>query len=45
MEKDKDILIRVDKQLKGQITDKAKSLGLSASAYIRMILKKEVTNA
>jgi antitoxin component of RelBE/YafQ-DinJ toxin-antitoxin module len=44
MIKEKDILIRVDEQLKKQITDKAKSIGLSVSAYVRMILKKEVNN-
>ena len=44
MIKEKDILIRVDEQLKQQITQKAKSLGLSVSAYVRMILKKEVEN-
>lgn len=44
MIKEKDILIRVDEQLKQQIAEKAKSLGLSVSAYVRMILKKEVGN-
>ena len=44
MIKEKDILIRVDEQLKKQITDKAKSIGLSVSAYVRMLLKKEVSN-
>ena len=44
MIKEKDILIRVDEQLKKQITNKAKSIGLSVSAYVRMLLKKEVSN-
>ena len=44
MIKEKDILIRVDKQLKQQITEKAKTFGLSVSAYVRMIIKKEVEN-
>lgn len=44
MIKEKDILIRVDEQLKQEIIQKAKSLGLSVSAYVRMILKKEVEN-
>jgi antitoxin component of RelBE/YafQ-DinJ toxin-antitoxin module len=44
MIKEKDIVIRVDEKLKKQITEKAKYLGLSVSAYVRMILKKEVEN-
>ncbi len=38
MIKEKDILIRVDKELKNRATLKAKSLGISLSSYIRMIL-------
>ena len=44
MIKEKDILFRVEQDLKLKITQKAKSLGLSVSAYVRMILKKEVEN-
>lgn len=42
MIKEKDILIRVDVELKQKIQQKARLLGLSTSAYIRMIIKKEV---
>lgn len=38
MIKEKDILIRVDKELKDKAILKAKSLGISLSSYIRMIL-------
>ena len=44
MIKDKDILIRIDEELKEKIKVKAKSVGLSVSSYIRMIVKKEVEN-
>lgn len=44
MIKDKDILIRVDSKLKEKIQIKAQQLGLSTSAFIRMIIKKEVDN-
>lgn len=44
MIKEKDILIRVDENLKLKLIQKAKSIGLSLSAYIRMIMKKEVEN-
>jgi len=44
MIKDKDILIRVDLELKQKIQTKAQQLGLSTSAFIRMIIKKEVDN-
>ena len=41
MIKEKDILIRVDSELKEKVQQKAKSLGLSLSSYIRLILIKE----
>ena len=44
MIKEKDILIRVDSELKEKLQQKAKSLGLSLSSYIRTLLIKEVNN-
>ena len=44
MIKEKDILIRIDKELKEKVKSAAKRLGLSTSAFIRMILIKEVDN-
>lgn len=44
MIKEKDILIRIDKELKKKVQQKAKSLGLSVSSYIRTLLIKEVGN-
>ena len=44
MLKEKDILIRIDPELKKKVQEKAKELGLSTSAYVRMIIKKEVEN-
>lgn len=41
MKKEKDILIRVTEELKIQLQEKAKAMGLSLSAYIRTILIKE----
>lgn len=41
MLKDKDILIRIDKNLKTKVKEKANLLGLSVSSYVRMLLKKE----
>ncbi len=38
MIKEKDILIRIDLGLKKKVQEKAKTLGLSTSAYIRMLL-------
>lgn len=40
--KDKLIHIRVDEEFKKQIEAKAKSIGLSLSAYITMILKRKL---
>lgn len=42
MIKEKDILIRVDLELKEKLKQKAKSLGLSLSSYIRFLLVKEL---
>lgn len=42
MVKEKDILIRVDSELKEELQQKAKSLGLSLSSYIRLTLIKEL---
>ena len=42
MIKEKDIIIRIDLELKEKVKLKAKSLGLSTSSYIRMVIKKEV---
>jgi antitoxin component of RelBE/YafQ-DinJ toxin-antitoxin module len=44
MIKEKDIIIRIDSELKEKVKEKAKSLGLSTSSYIRMVIKKEVEN-
>lgn len=44
MIKEKDILIRVDSELKKKVQEKAKSLGLSVSSYVRTLLIKEVGN-
>lgn len=38
MIKDKDILIRISKELKEKVQVKAKEIGLSVSAYIRVLL-------
>jgi antitoxin component of RelBE/YafQ-DinJ toxin-antitoxin module len=42
MIKEKDISIRINKELKLKLIEKAKSLGLSLSGYIRMILIKSL---
>ena len=44
MLKEKDILIRITPELKQKVQQKAKSLGLSVSSYIRTLLIKEVGN-
>ncbi len=44
MIKEKDLTIRLEFELKQKIKEKANSLGLSTSAYVRMIIKKEVEN-
>ena len=42
MIKKKDILIRINQELKQKVKDKAKSLGLSVSSYVRLLLIKEL---
>jgi antitoxin component of RelBE/YafQ-DinJ toxin-antitoxin module len=42
MLKDKDILIRIDEELKQKAKEKAKSLGLSLSSWIRTLIIKEL---
>jgi antitoxin component of RelBE/YafQ-DinJ toxin-antitoxin module len=42
MIKEKDILIRIDEELKNKVKEKAKSIGLSVSAYIRTLLIREL---
>jgi antitoxin component of RelBE/YafQ-DinJ toxin-antitoxin module len=42
MLKDKDILIRIDEELKQKAKERAKSLGLSLSSWIRMLIIKEL---
>lgn len=44
MIKEKDILIRINQELKQKVKDKAKSFGLSVSSYIRLLLIKELEN-
>ena len=44
MIKEKDILIRIDSELKEKAKKKAKSLGLSMSAFVRTLIIKEVGN-
>lgn len=41
MIKSKDILIRIDEELKEKAKQKAKSLGLSLSSWIRTLIVKE----
>lgn len=38
MIKEKDILIRIDFELKEKVKEKARNLGLSVSSYIRFLL-------
>jgi len=44
MIKSKDILIRIDDELKNKAKEKAESLGLSLSSWVRMLIVKEVKN-
>jgi antitoxin component of RelBE/YafQ-DinJ toxin-antitoxin module len=44
MKKEKDILIRVDESLKKNLTEKAKKIGLSLSAYVRMMIIKDLSD-
>lgn len=38
MKKDTEMLIKIEKELKTQVQEKAKSIGLGLSGYVRMIL-------
>lgn len=42
MIKSKDILIRIDNTLKEQAKEKAETLGLSLSSWVRMLIVKEL---
>jgi antitoxin component of RelBE/YafQ-DinJ toxin-antitoxin module len=42
MIKSKDILIRIDEELKEKAKEKASSLGLSLSSWIRTLIVKEL---
>jgi predicted DNA binding CopG/RHH family protein len=42
MIKEKDIIIRINSELKEKVKIKAKSLGLSLSSYIRTLIIKEL---
>lgn len=42
MKKEKDILIRINSELKEKLKCKAASMGLSVSAYVRMLILKEI---
>lgn len=44
MIKEKDILIRIDSELKQKIKEKSKLLGLSVSSFVRMLIVKEIIN-
>ena len=43
MKKEKDILIRISLELKEKLKYKAASMGLSISAYVRMLILKEIS--
>ena len=42
MKKEKDILIRVDEKLKKNLIERARKVGLSVSAYVRMMIVKDL---
>lgn len=44
MIKEKDILIRVNSELKKQVQERAKDIGLSVSSYIRILLIKDLND-
>lgn len=44
MRKEKDILIRIELATKEKIVEKAKTIGLSVSAYIRLLIIKDLQN-
>jgi antitoxin component of RelBE/YafQ-DinJ toxin-antitoxin module len=43
MKKEKDILIRIDSSTKEKIVAKAKVIGLSVSAYVRLLIIKDLS--
>lgn len=44
MKKEKDILIRIESETKERIIEKSKIIGLSLSAYIRLLIIKDLQN-
>lgn len=42
MKKEKDILIRIESETKERIIEKSKAIGLSLSAYIRLLIIKDL---
>lgn len=44
MIKNKDILVRIDYELKKQLQEKAKFFGLSLSSYVRMLIVKDLNS-
>ena len=42
MIKDKDILIRIDKETKNKVKEKAESIGLSVSSWNRTLIIKDL---
>jgi predicted HicB family RNase H-like nuclease len=42
MIKDKDIVIRVEPEFKQKLKEKAQSLGLSLSSFVRLVIAKEL---
>lgn len=44
MIKEKDILIRIDSELKNKVKEKARSMGLSLSSYIRMLIIEKLNS-
>lgn len=44
MQKSKDILLRVNEELKQKIKERADSLGLKMASYIKMLITKDLRN-
>ena len=44
MNKEKDVLIRIDSELKEKVKLKAKTIGLSLSSYVRLLIIKDLQN-
>lgn len=42
MKKEKDVLIRIDLELKERLKKKAISMGLTVSSYVRMLIIKNI---